>query len=515
MRVKIILFFILALTALLRIHTFQIPLERDEGEYAYAGQLILEGIPPYSLACNMKLPGTYAAHALNMALFGETLAGIHGGLLLWNECTILLMFLLGRKLFNPATGLAAAATYAWLSVSPSVMGTASHATQYVMLPAVAATLLLLKAKESERLTMPFLSGVLFGMAFLMKQHGMFFGIFGGLYLLWLNRTNLRRLVRQTAVYSLGAVLPFGLTCLILWRAGVFTKFWFWTFTYARAYASQASKREGFDYFTDGMQNVITASPALWALVAIGFILIWVKRETRGAALFVTVFSAFSFLAMCPGLFFREHYFVLILAAASLLAGAAIGCAPAFLRQPIPAAIFACVLAFSVYEQKEFFFQMNTTEASRDVWGTNPFPESIPISAYVRAHTSPTTRIAVLGSEPQIYFYSHRHSATGYLYVYGLMELQPYADRMHSEFIADILATQPQYVVWVNVGVSWGRREGSVMTLVDWWNTYGPAHYERVGVADMMDDHTEYRWDAAAATYKVQSEEYVTVLRRKL
>lgn len=37
------------------------PLERDEGEYAYAGQLMLQGIPPYQLAYNMKLPGTYAA----------------------------------------------------------------------------------------------------------------------------------------------------------------------------------------------------------------------------------------------------------------------------------------------------------------------------------------------------------------------------------------------------------------------------------------------------------------------
>ena len=35
------------------------PLERDEGEYAYVGQMILQGIPPYQLAYNMKLPGTY------------------------------------------------------------------------------------------------------------------------------------------------------------------------------------------------------------------------------------------------------------------------------------------------------------------------------------------------------------------------------------------------------------------------------------------------------------------------
>src|SRR5205814_80959 len=51
----------------IRIRLLGIPLERDEGEYAYAGQLILQGIPPYKLAYNMKFPGTYAAYAVIMS----------------------------------------------------------------------------------------------------------------------------------------------------------------------------------------------------------------------------------------------------------------------------------------------------------------------------------------------------------------------------------------------------------------------------------------------------------------
>jgi hypothetical protein len=63
----------------------EIPLERDEGEYAYAGQLMLAGIPLYAEIYNMKLPGTYAAYALIEAVFGQTVAGAllrpgaHGG----------------------------------------------------------------------------------------------------------------------------------------------------------------------------------------------------------------------------------------------------------------------------------------------------------------------------------------------------------------------------------------------------------------------------------------------------
>src|SRR5229473_5746038 len=75
------------------------PLERDEGEYAYAGQLILQGIPPYQISYNMKLPGTYLAYAAILRAFGETCTGIHVGLILVNGCATLLVFWLGRRLY--------------------------------------------------------------------------------------------------------------------------------------------------------------------------------------------------------------------------------------------------------------------------------------------------------------------------------------------------------------------------------------------------------------------------------
>src|SRR6476659_4350251 len=131
---------VFGLVIAIRIRLLGIPLERDEGEYAYAGQLILQGIPPYKLAYNMKFPGTYAAYALIMGLFGQTIVGIHLGLLLVNAATILLIFLLGRRLINSIGGLAAAMAYAVLSVSQPVLGFAAHAEHFVMLPALAGAL---------------------------------------------------------------------------------------------------------------------------------------------------------------------------------------------------------------------------------------------------------------------------------------------------------------------------------------------------------------------------------------
>src|SRR6184192_1911404 len=90
----------------------QMPLERDEGEFAYAGQLMLKGLPPYVGAYNQKFPGVTAAYAVIMSVFGQTASGIHLGVCLVNALTIVLIFLLARRLWDSIAGAAAAVTFA-------------------------------------------------------------------------------------------------------------------------------------------------------------------------------------------------------------------------------------------------------------------------------------------------------------------------------------------------------------------------------------------------------------------
>ncbi len=251
---------VIAIFAIVRFRLRDAPLERDEGEYAYAGQLILQGIPPYQLAYNMKLPGTYAAYAIIMGVLGQTAAGIHLGVLLISAGTIVLMYFLGAKLFGRIAGLAAGASYGLLSTSASVQGLFGHATHFVVFPAVGGLLVLLDAIDHKRVWLFFVSGLLLGLPFLMKQPGIFFAIFAALYLLWKEWTRpvqLKTLSSRLGLFALGVVIPYGLTCLILWRAGVFGKFWFWTFSYARHYG--VGFADGLKDLRDGFPSVVEPS----------------------------------------------------------------------------------------------------------------------------------------------------------------------------------------------------------------------------------------------------------------
>ena len=142
------LLIVLLLTTAVRWHRLELPLERDEGEYAYAGQLMLEGMPPYVGAYNMKLPGIYLAYTAILGVFGQSVWAIHLGLLLINLASIVLVFLIGRKLIDHRGAFFSAATFAVLSAHASVTGLFANSEHFVVLPMLGGVLCLLKAIES-------------------------------------------------------------------------------------------------------------------------------------------------------------------------------------------------------------------------------------------------------------------------------------------------------------------------------------------------------------------------------
>ena len=159
------------LTAAIRVHRLNIPLERDEGEYAYAGQLILQGIGPYAQVYNMKMPGVYAVYALILAAFGETAQAVHLGLLLVNAAAILLVFALARRLFDPVAALVAAAAFALLTLGQQVQGLYANAEHFVILCALGGIVLLHRNTDGRKWLSVLGGALLLGLGFLMKQHG--------------------------------------------------------------------------------------------------------------------------------------------------------------------------------------------------------------------------------------------------------------------------------------------------------------------------------------------------------
>ncbi len=515
----IVLFF-----GLIRLRLLNFPLERDEGEFAYAGQLILHGIAPYRLCYTMKLPGTAAAYAFFLAVFGQTPAGVHLGLLVVNSATIVLLYFLAARLFGRLAGVVAAASFALLSIQPSVLGFAAHATQFVLLPAVGGILLLLKALESGRLSLSFYSGVALGLAFLMKQPGVVFVVFALLYLmhrLWKRPLPWRTLASRSGILVAGFTLPLVFTALVLWKTHVFGQFWFWTFSYARQYATISTFSGGLQNFWSTGLPVVSSAVFVWLIALAGIVVMFWDPEIRHHIVFTLGFLAFSFAAVCPGLYFREHYFVLLLPAVSLLCAVAVGSTTTMLLKSrtnamwalLPVFVFVLAAGVSVVGQSAVFFEDDPLTVCRKMYGYNPFPEAVQVSDFLKSHSREGDRVAVIGSEPEIYFYSGLRSATGYIYMYPLMEVQPFASVMQQQMIAEIETSRPEFLIFVSAGSSWLKKDDSDTTVFSWGSRYSQSNYDLIGDVDILKQGTEYHW-SNAATFNSHSENRILLYKRK-
>ena len=441
----------LALVVFVRWRLADAPLERDEGEYAYAGQLILGGTPPYAAAYNMKFPGTYYAFAAIMNVFGQTASGIRMGLLLVNLISIALVFAIGLRLLGFRAACVAAAAFALLSVDRGAMGVFAHATHFVVPFVTAGFLVLLSAIRSGRASQYIVAGLLFGLGVVMKQQALFLALAA----MGLAGIRPRFAWRPAAFVAAGFASAMALLAAVMASAGVLSRFWFWTIDYAQAYATGTPSSVALEVF--GMAWAMVAGSAGWFwYAALAGVLALAARSWRGEPrALIGIWLLGAVVCVSTGFFFRPHYFILAMPVAAVLVGVlSVSIERMFSQSLAGVAMAAALAAGYTATNAHFLFRMNGTELIRTVYGNNPFVESPAVAGYLAAHTTSADRIAVFGSEPQVYFYAQRRSATGYIYMYPLTERHTFASRMQDELIAEIESTKPAFAVLATTRSSW-------------------------------------------------------------
>jgi len=516
------LILVLALFAAVRFHFRNVPLERDEGEYAYMGQLILQGVAPFKIAYTMKLPGTALAYAGMMAIFGQTCAGIRIGMIVVTTLCAWPVFLLGKKLYGLLAGTIAGITYIFLAIRPGVLGIDGHATHFVVLTALAGILILFRAVERQRILWFFLSGLMFGLSFLMKQPGIFFGIFAGCYWLWCEWKrgfSWKDVAQRGSALTLGTLLPYAAVCLWMWHAGVFSTFWFWTWTYARAYGSIMTLSDSWRLV--GRYTIPWALKPyiLWEIALAGLAAPLWSRAARKHGGFLAAFFVVSCAAVCPGLYFRPHYFILLLPACAMCVGAAVTFAQhelrrrGFTRWPsVPVLLFAAAYLVSLHGQWKTYFHFASDGLSRKMYSDGQaFPEDVQAAEFIQSRSKPQDEIGILGSEPEICFYTKLRCATDYLYMYPLLENQRYSRQMQDEMMRELKNRRPRFLVYVDGSWSWNWKftlEENRTFLANAWD-FAHGGYELVDEITVADRGGEitHLWGRQPTLYVFERQDH--------
>lgn len=482
------LFLIVLTTIILRMRLLDVPLERDEGEYAYIGQLILDGIPPYTEAYNMKFPGIYFIYAGILWLFGQTHTAIHLCLLIVNVLSIILLFIFARIAYDDWAAAAAAGAFALLSMSYHVQGFWANAEHFILPFVIGANILLLSGLKKNQKYYFLIGGILFGCAALVKQHGAFFGIFGFVAMLislWQNKTKDKKNYRKyIMIFFGGVIIPLLLCFFYLAYVGVLEKFYLWTFIYAKEYSSLTSISGIKFNFIGGFQSLFYFASLIWIIGAVGFITLFFNRYSKESRILTLGLLFAGIIALSVGFYFRAHYFVLVLPAAAILFGIGIRfiyklfstASSSIMRYFPPTFTVIIALLGTLVAHWDVLVQFSIPKVTETVYHINPFPFSERVAEVIREKTTKKDRIAIIGNEPQFLFYSQRRSATSFIYTYSLGEDQPLAEQFRSEMIRQIELSSPKLLVYTNTQPEWYKKPKNWDELNKWFFDFVQSHY---------------------------------------
>jgi hypothetical protein len=518
---------VLLLFLLVRIGFRDIPIERDEGSYAYMGHLLLQGGIPYLDFYEMKPPALFYSYALLSGLSGGNLAWMHVWMALLLFVGGMLLFYLVRRWMDDGAGAVAALAYAALTLTAYASGFSIQAEHLVGFFAIAGLWALTRGLQTGRSRFILLAGVLLCYGLLVKQNGLFFALLAISLVPFFHRSEnptqwFANTLRDGGWLAAGAVIPAAVFGIILGMQGALKEFWFWNVEYPRTYTSTIPWEMGRSLLGNGLKKMYAELPAFWVMGGAGTVLIWLTRLSLWKKWAVTGFLLMAALSVTPGKRFYGHYFLHFFPALAVGAGAVVYAlgrwleplAGRTLRLVLGPIVLVVLLALTIAARDAYYFRPNFTNILRDTYGSNPFPESRQLADYLNRLYQPGDGLVVFGSEPQIYAYTLAEAPTRHHFMGFLLKGHPREAEWQEEVIRSVEADPPMYAVWVQHPLTWMPRPEADQKVINWaWQLirrdYVPiSWYDQTGGRQV----TVVEGDEAAA-YQAQGQQYMILLRR--
>jgi 4-amino-4-deoxy-L-arabinose transferase-like glycosyltransferase len=508
---------------ILRSRLLPIPFERDEGGFAYMGHTWLEGTPLFSDYVDVKPPLIYILYGIFSKLFGADPTGIHTGLMLFNLGFSITFFLFLKKYYHSGVALLASVLFVLLSSMSNVFGFAAHATQLLIWPAFGGLWLTRQGLDENKIFKIALGGFLLGLAFLIKQQALGFMLLAGIFLTFATlypKTRWVLWLKTGFVLTFFAVLPY-LICLVwFYSNGTLDNFWYWTYVWPSQFAA---KQTGNTELFSMMFGLVSRNTELiWYAGLAGLISVWFTKIQLPQKVFSLSLAFFGFLALSIGFHYYPHYFVVMLPGVCLGYALFMYSIGHFLQKiniysgisyPIIILVSLIPLFFAFKSSKDYYFKDKHAKILRAVYGTNPFQESFIVGNKIKSMSQPGDSILVLGSEPQILFYSKLPSITEHMHYYQLVDGGTHNDSLQQILINKAERSKPRFLVFSRTGYSWLNKKPENI-LFNWLNPFLQENYSLIGMANVDKERaTTYLWDKDVSYDKMTNESLLLFLRK--
>lgn len=498
---------VLLLIYLIRKNYLGIPFERDEGAYAYAGRGILDGAIPFKDIGTQRLDGVLYAYAVIVGIFGYTVQALHGAFLIINLASASMLFFLGRKLGSNLAGLAAAIIFALLSMTATLSGFTIQSEHLVAFFSIAAFLALFHYFEKKKIWQLIISGVLFSFAFQIKQTSFFYGFLAGALLLFKlftdDKKNIKKLIVAALVFAASILIPVLIDLVIIYKKGAWDDFNLWFFEIRNQYTSLISFDQGLDFLRQSFGDIYKDYKAFWIFSFTGTVSVFLTNIPLWKKFAVIGLQVAGFLTVVPGYHYYGHYFLQWIPFVCLSAGIFIFSLQNLIYKSlkskaisvaVPLLILLIPVISNLSSLSKYYFSPNHTQILRKVYGLNPFPESKVIADKLNTLMKPEDKLAVFGTEIEMYVYTNKKSPSRFAGSGALLEF-PVAQSSdwQREFIADVEKAAPKYLVFFSHAISWMANPKTENLIFPWFDKFRNANYNLIGFADIQNGVTNYVW----------------------
>lgn len=427
------------MTAAIRLPLLDIPLDRDEGEYAYIAWRLGHGELPYRDWVDQKPPGVFWVYRLAMSLPMEPVRAIHFMGMLWAAASACALFYLARGFMKATWAAAAAVLFAVLFSDPRVQGNMANTELFMLLPLILAQRAFFFAVPvgARQVFFSVLCGVLTGSAIAFKQVAAVNWLF--LVALYPVYAGSGKKVRGTLAFAgwsaLGGVAVWSVIGLYFLLRGGWSDFIYHVFTHNLEYVSAMSLSERWKACLVTLGILSNTETIVWAFGLAGLLALLLMRRWK-LFLYVTGWLVSSLVGISASGYYFPHYFqqwLPVLAVTAVLGAEWLFGLPFWNRMAAAAraAIIGLLLVLlPAAELYPYLFRYTPQQAVDKMYPHNPFAVMPALGARLAELTRPADKVFVFGAEPELLFYARRVSATRYIFLFPLFG--PYSDALEKQ-----------------------------------------------------------------------------------
>ena len=482
----------LLLCLLSRFYFLDEPMSRDEGAYAYLGKMAVMGKAPYVDFYEMKPPLLYYLYGLGGLIFGTGDTGLRLFALILIIISGSLIFWIVKRIYSATTGLLSAAVFSFLSLNLYTMGFTMVAEHLVNVFILASILVGFRMQTKQKEYGWALSGLLLGIAILVKQIALVFVPIALFLILNAELKTKQYRIKSVLFYGCGMAFMISIVLVVTGLIGDFNEMSYWLMEYPSQYTSSVDNKEGMFYLKQFLSRILAFSPMVFAMITISVLLSLSDFKTTTVK-WLWLYLACGLLSLIPGFRFYGQYWILLMPILAIFLANGV----VFLQKKgsVAGILFGSIVCVLIFMElgfnQNYYFSSGLSRPITKLYRNNPFEAIREMSFYLKSKMTDKDKLLVLGSEPQVYLYSGKNAPLPHVYSALLMRNNPKNVESREEIMKYLQQERPNYVFFNLFPFSWMIQDGDDDALYRQSFVYMVNNYEVIASYDIAANQYKY------------------------